>query len=460
MAAALRRVLVANRGEIAVRIVRACHDEGCEAIVAVSDADRESLAASVADGVVEIGPSSPSSSYLRLEQIIAAALLAGCDAVHPGYGFLSERPALAEACADHGLVFIGPPPDVLRRGGDKVQARAAAEAAGVSIGIGSNAVRTLDAAAESVDTIGYPVLLKAAAGGGGRGMVLVGDEQQLRERFDAASAEAEAGFGDGRLYLERFVERARHVEVQLLADEHGAIVHLGERDCSLQRRYQKLIEEAPAWVLSPAMRERITAAAVSLGRALGYVNAGTVEFLVDLEREEFSFLEINPRIQVEHPVTEMVTGVDIVRAQLQLAGGEPLHLAQEDVVVAGHAIECRINAEDPADGFRPSPGRIERLAWPTGANVRIDTHAFEGYLVPPDYDSLLAKLVVHGSERAVAIDELGAALDQMAVTGIDTNVDMHRAAIGHPDFRADRLDTRWMERTFLPEFERASSGSR
>ena len=460
MAAALRRVLVANRGEIAVRIVRACHDEGCEAIVVVSDADRESLAASVADGVVEIGPPSPSASYLRVEQIIAAALLAGCDAVHPGYGFLSERPALAEACIDHELVFIGPPPDVIRRGGDKVQARAAANAAGVPIGVGSGAVRTLDAAAKAIDTIGYPVLLKAAAGGGGRGMVLVGDERQLEERFDAASAEAEAAFGDGRLYAEWFVERARHVEVQLLADEHGSIVHLGERDCSLQRRYQKLIEEAPASVLTPALRERITAAAVALGRALGYVNAGTVEFLVDLEREGFSFLEINTRIQVEHAVTEMVTGVDIVRAQLRLVAGNPLDLAQEDVVVAGHAIECRINAEDPAAGFRPCPGRIDRLAWPMGANVRVDTHAFEGYVVPPDYDSLLAKVVVHGSERAVAIDELGAALDQLDVSGIDTNVDMHRAVIGHPAFRADRLDTRWLERAFLPEFERAFAGSR
>ena len=274
-------------------------------------------------------------------------------------------------------------------------------------------------------------------------MVLVGDERNSGNGSMPRRPKPRPAFGDGRLYLERFVERARHVEVQLLADEHGSIVHLGERDCSLQRRYQKLIEEAPARALSPAMRERITAAAVSLGRALGYVNAGTVEFLVDLEREEFSFLEINPRIQVEHPVTEMVTGVDIVRAQLRLAGGEPLHLAQEDVVMNGHAIECRINAEDPAAGFRPSPGRIDRFAWPTGANVRIDTHVFEGYVVPPDYDSLLAKLVVHGSDRAGAIFELGAALDQLAVTGIDTNVDMHRAVIGHADFRDDR----WLERT-------------
>jgi acetyl-CoA carboxylase biotin carboxylase subunit len=460
MAAALRRVLVANRGEIAVRIVRACHDEGCEAIVVVSDADRESLAASIADGTVEIGRSSPAASYLRLEQIIAAALLAGCDAVHPGYGFLSERAALAEACADHELVFIGPPPDVIRRAGDKVQARTAAEAAGVPVGVGSNVVCTLDAAAAAVGTIGYPVLLKAAAGGGGRGMVLVDDERQLRQRFDLASAEAAAGFGDGRLYVERFVERARHVEVQLLADEHGSIIHLGERDCSLQRRYQKLIEEAPARVLTPAMRERITAAAVSLGHALGYVNAGTIEFLVDLEREEYSFLEVNPRIQVEHPVTEAVTGVDIVRAQLRLAAGEPLDLAQDDVRVAGHAIECRINAEAPADDFRPSPGRIDRLAWPTGATVRIDTHAFEGYVVPPHYDSLLAKLVVHGSERAVAIEQLGAALDQLEVTGIDTNVDMHRAVVGHSDFRADRLDTRWLEQTLIPGLARALAGSR
>jgi acetyl-CoA carboxylase biotin carboxylase subunit len=460
MATALRRVLVANRGEIAVRIVRACHDEGCEAIVVVSDADRESLPASIADGVVDIGRPSPAASYLRVEQVVAAALLAGCDAVHPGYGFLSERPELAEACTDHGLVFVGPPADIIRRAGDKLQARAAAAAGCVPIGVGSAAVRSPVAAAGAADKLGYPVVLKAAAGGGGRGIVLVRDERELRERFHAASAEAEAAFGDGRLYVERFVERARHVEVQLLADAHGSILHLGERDCSLQRRYQKLIEEAPARVLSPGMREQIAAAAVSLGRALGYVNAGTVEFLVDLEQEEFSFLEINTRIQVEHPVTEMVTGVDIVRAQLRVAGGEPLHLAQEDVVVAGHAIECRINAEAPADGFRPSPGRIDRVAWPTGPHVRIDTHAFEGYVVPPEYDSLLAKLVVHGRDRAAAIDELDAALEQLTVTGIDTNVDMHRRVVGHPDFRADRLHTRWLERTFLPGFERALSGSR
>ncbi len=452
----IRRVLIANRGEIAVRIVRACHAEGLAAVVAVSDADVDSRAAHLADDVVHIGAPSPASSYLRVGQIVAGALLAGCDAVHPGYGFLSEQPALAEACADNGLIFVGPPAEVIRRGGDKVAARECARLAGVPVGAGSDAIADAHEAAQIAGRVGFPVLLKAAAGGGGRGMVRVADEAELSERFTVASNEALSAFGDGRLYLERFVEHARHVEVQLMADAHGHLVHLAHRDCSLQRRYQKVLEEAPASAVPSAMGERIAAAAVAIGRELGYVGAGTVEFLVDLDREEFSFLEVNTRVQVEHPVTEMVTGIDIVREQLRVAAGAPLSFGQGDVAIDGHTIEFRINAESPSSGFVPSPGRLTTWRPPEGPGIRIDTHAFEGYVVPPYYDSLLAKLIVHGSDRAQAIERAGPALDAFIVAGIETNIEMHRRILDHRDFVADTVDTRWLERVFLPEFERAA----
>ncbi len=449
----IRRVLVANRGEIAVRIIRACRAEGLEAVVAVSDADVDSLAAQIADGVVAIGAPSPASSYLRVGQIVAGALLAGCDAVHPGYGFLSEQPALAEACAASGLVFVGPSADVIRRGGDKVAARECARSAGVPVGAGSDAAISVEHAAQVAGGVGFPVLLKAAAGGGGRGMVRVADAAELAERYPVASNEALAAFGDGRLYVERFVERARHVEVQLMADAHGQIVHIAHRDCSLQRRYQKVVEEAPASAVPPAMRERIADAAVAIGRELGYVSAGTVEFLVDLDHDEFSFLEVNTRVQVEHPVTEMVTGIDIVREQLRIAAGAPLSFGQGDVAVEGHAIEFRINAESPTLGFLPSPGRLTTWQPPEGPGIRVDTHAFEGYVVPPYYDSLLAKLIVHGVDRARAIERAAAALDQFEVAGVETNIEMHRQILGHRDFIANTVDTRWLERVFLPDFE-------
>jgi acetyl-CoA carboxylase, biotin carboxylase subunit len=354
----LRRVLVANRGEIAVRIVRACRDEDIDAIVAVSEADKDSLAARMATDVVHIGPSNAGQSYLRVEQIVAAAIVTNCDAVHPGYGFLSERPELAEACATHELVFVGPTSSTIRRGADKIEARRVARAAGVPTGAGSDAVSGVDAALAVADDVGYPILLKAAAGGGGRGMVRVDGAGQLAARFGTASREADAAFGDGRMYVERFVENARHVEVQLLGDHLGNIVHLGDRDCSTQRRFQKLIEEAPAPSLSDDLRQRLADAAVAIGRQLGYRGAGTVEFLVDLDRGDFSFLEINTRLQVEHPVTEVVTGRDIVREQLRIAGGAPLRFGQSDVAITGHAIECRLNAESVGDGFVPSPGTL------------------------------------------------------------------------------------------------------
>jgi acetyl-CoA carboxylase biotin carboxylase subunit len=447
----LRRVLVANRGEIAVRIVRACRDEGIEVVVAVSEADRDSLAARLADGVVHIGPSSAAQSYLLVGQIVCAALLGRCDAVHPGYGFLSEQPALADACAANGLVFIGPGADVIRRGGDKVAARAAARRAGVPVGAGSDTVETLDAATQIAVDIGFPVLLKAAAGGGGRGMARVDDAGELAERFAVASNEALSAFGDGRLYVERFVENARHVEVQLLADTHGNIVHLGDRDCSLQRRYQKVLEEAPAAAVPATLHDRLAEAAVALGRELGYVGAGTVEFLVDLDRDEFLFLEVNTRVQVEHPVTEVVTGVDIVREQLRIAAGCPLSITQDDVVISGHSIECRVNAESVRSGFIPSPGRVVRWSPPDGPGIRLDTHVFTGYDVPPHYDSLLAKLIVRGIDRDDAICKLRAALAAFEVDGVDTTIELHRCIVDHPDFQADNVNTTWLERVLLPD---------
>jgi len=451
----LRRVLVANRGEIAVRVVRACREEGIEAVVAVSDADRDSLAARTATDVVHIGPASPSASYLRVEQIVSGALLAGCDAVHPGYGFLSERPELAEACGSNGLIFVGPTCDTIRRGGDKVEARRIARAAGVPTGAGSDAVSDAEAATAIARDVGFPILLKAAAGGGGRGMVRIDHAGELPERFAIASREAAAAFGDARLYIERYISNARHVEVQLLGDRYGNIVHLGDRDCSTQRRFQKLIEEAPATVVSPELHERLADSAVAIGRQLGYVGAGTVEFLVDLDRGQLSFLEVNTRVQVEHPVTEVVTGVDIVREQLKIAAGQPLTISQHDVSIAGHAIECRINAESVGEGFLPSPGRITGWEPPTGERVRVDTHGYLGYEIPPYYDSLLAKLIVGGRDRAGAIEAMSAALSAFRIDGVQTTLHLHRAVLSNPDFRRDVINTRWLEATFLPQFSRA-----
>ena len=446
----IRRVLVANRGEIAVRIVRACRQEGIEAIVAVSEADQDSLAARMATDVVHIGPASAAQSYLRVEQVVAGALLTSCDAVHPGYGFLSERADLVDACVAHGLIFVGPSADTIRRGGDKVEARRLARAAGVPTGAGSDAVTSADAALAVADDVGYPILLKAAAGGGGRGMVRVDCTDELAGKFATASSEADAAFGDGRMYVERYVQNARHVEVQLLGDHHGSIVHLGDRDCSTQRRFQKLVEEAPAAALSAELRQRLADAAVALGRQFDYRGAGTVEFLVDLDRSEFSFLEINTRVQVEHPVTEMVTGIDIVRQQLRIAAGQPLGFTQDDVAISGHAIECRINAESVGDGFLPSPGTITTWGPPTGEHVRVDSHVFAGYEISPYYDSLIAKLIVAGADRAAAIAAALHALEDFQIEGVETTRDLQRAVLSHDDFRNDVINTRWLESTLLP----------
>jgi acetyl-CoA carboxylase, biotin carboxylase subunit len=441
----VKRVLVANRGEIAVRVVRACRALGMESVVAVSDADRDSLAARLADRAVCIGPARPSASYLNSDALLATALGTGADAVHPGYGFLAENAAFAAACEAEGLTFVGPRSETVHAMGNKLAAREAARRSGVPLVPGTDSVASAADARAVAAAIGYPVLFKAAAGGGGRGIRIVHGPDDLEPAFRGAAAEAAAAFGDPTLYLERYVTTGRHIEVQVVGDTAGRVVHLGERDCSLQRRYQKVLEEAPAAAVPEHAREAIRRSAVLLAGAIGYRNAGTVEFLYDEERDEHYFLEMNTRIQVEHPVTEMVTGVDLVALQLRVAAGEPLPFAQDDVTITGHAIECRINAETPEEGFRPSPGRITRWQPPTGDGVRLDTHCFEGYVVPPFYDSLLGKLVVHGRDRAEALDRTRAALDGFVVEGVATTIPFHRWLLDQPDVVSGRFDTRWLE---------------
>lgn len=450
----MRRVLVANRGEIAVRIVRACFDEGIESVLAVSECDKNSLAAQLADSTVVIGPSQASESYLSVDRIVAAALYADCDAVHPGYGFLSERTDLVEACADHDITFIGPPAEVMRRSGDKLTARRTAAELGIPTGSGTAGLTTTEDAVAAADELDdYPLLLKASAGGGGRGMTVIRDRADIRKHFSRSSTEAERAFGDGTIYLERYVEFARHVEVQILADTHGNVVHLGERDCSTQRRYQKLVEEAPAVGLPPELLARVRSAAVDLAKGLDYVGAGTVEFLVDTERNDFVFLEVNARVQVEHPVTEMVTSIDIVREQLRVAQGHRLSFTQDQVTLTGHAIECRINAEDARNNFLPHPGKITGWVAPLGAGIRVDTYAFPGAEIPPFYDSMIAKLIVHASTREAATELMGRALAKLRVEGVPTTIDLHAALMANKDFRHSPVTTKWLENEFLPNWE-------
>ena len=453
----MRRVLVANRGEIAVRIVRACFDEGLESVVAASDVDRASMAARMADGVVVIGPSPARDSYLCVDRIIAAAKHSDCDAIHPGYGFLSERPELAEACEEEGITFIGPPASVMRRSGDKLRSREVAVSIGIPTGGGTSGLASLEeAVAAATELNAFPLILKASAGGGGRGMTIVRDIESLERGFDVSRNEAQVAFGDGTVYLERYVEKARHVEVQILADSLGHVVHLGERDCSAQRRHQKLVEEAPAVDLPADLVARIRQSAVDLCRELEYVGAGTVEFLVDVVRGDFLFLELNARVQVEHPVTEMVTGIDIVRTQLRIAQGEPLPFTQSDIVLTGHSIECRINAEDPRANFLPSPGTITAWVPPQGAGVRIDTYVQPGVTIPPFYDSMVAKLIVHAEDRPRALALMESCLARLVVEGVRTTRDLQRAIITNADFASTPVTTRWTEEIFLPEWESAS----
>jgi acetyl-CoA carboxylase, biotin carboxylase subunit len=437
----LRRVLVANRGEIAVRIMRTCRSLGIETVLAVSDADTGSLPARLADTTIRLGPA---ASYLDVGAVVRAAAAARADAVHPGYGFLSENPRLARACGDAGLVFIGPTAGQLDAVGDKLVARDHAIAAGLPV-VPGGAVDDVAQAAELAGQIGWPVLVKAVGGGGGRGLRLVREPAELGQAVERAMAEAGAAFGDPRVYLERFVRPGRHVEVQLLGDGQ-TVIHLGDRDCSVQRRYQKLIEEAPAPLLEDALRDQIRRAGVAFGHYLGYRGLGTVEFLVDAARGAFYFLEMNARIQVEHPVTEAVTGLDLVAEQISVAEGRPLRLAQNDVTITGHAIECRINAEDPAEGFRPSPGTVTRAVFPAGPGIRVDTHLQAGSQVPPGYDSLLAKLIVSGRDRTEALERLRSALTRCQIAGVATTKGLHAAVASDPEFARGGVDTGYLAR--------------
>jgi acetyl-CoA carboxylase biotin carboxylase subunit len=440
----IRRLLIANRGEIAARVIRTCTRLGIESVLAASDADLESLPARLADRVVRLGPADAARSYLDPAAVVRAAQAVEADAVHPGYGFLSENPSLARACAVAGIVFVGPTPESLEAVGDKLTARSHAVAAGLPVVPGGEAADLAGAEAVAAE-VGYPLLVKAVGGGGGRGMKLVAGPEHLAHTLDLAVSEAAAAFGDPRVYLERFVSSGRHVEVQVLGDGARAVA-LGDRDCSVQRRYQKLFEEAPAPLLSDALRAEMAAAALALAEHLHYRGLGTVELLVDRERGTFYFLEMNARIQVEHPVTEMVTGLDLVAEQLAVAEGRPLRLRQEDVVLTGHAVECRINAEDATLGFRPSPGRIDRVVLPVGEGLRVDTHVQGGSVVPPYYDSLLAKLIVHGTDRDDAVARARAALDLLRIEGVTTTVPVHQALLADPEFAAGGVDTTFFER--------------
>jgi acetyl-CoA carboxylase biotin carboxylase subunit len=439
-----RRVLIANRGEIAVRVIRTCRQLGIETVLAASEADLHSVPARLADRTLCIGPPAPAASYLNAEAIVAAAISAGAQAIHPGYGFLSENAVLARRCREANVVFIGPTEEQLVAVGDKLEARRHAIAAGLPV-VPGGPVSSAGEARRRAEEIGWPILIKAVGGGGGRGMKQVHDPSQLAETIELAMAEANTAFGDARVYVERFVTSGRHVEVQLLGDGH-TIIHLGDRDCSIQRRYQKLIEEAPAPHLSPALRARMHAAAVAFGQHLSYRGAGTVEFLVDTAREEFYFLEMNARIQVEHPVTEAITGVDLVAEQIAIAEGQPLRLAQKRVAFSGHAIECRINAEDYAKDFRPSPGTVTEAIFPAGPGIRVDTHIEPGSRVPPFYDSMIAKIIAHGADRAACLGVLKGALANCHIAGVHTNIGMHAAIVEESSFRRGGVDTSYFAR--------------
>src|SRR5436190_11464322 len=447
---AIRKVLVANRGEIATRVIRGCREQGIATVAVYSEVDREALHVLMADEAYAIGPPAPAESYLAIDTLVRVAKAAGADAVHPGYGFLAENASFADACAAAGLTFIGPPPSAIRAMGDKTSARRIAREMNVPMVPGTvDPVRGDDDARRVAREVGYPVMIKAAMGGGGKGMRLVRADAELEGALRMARSEATSAFGDGSVYLERYVEEPRHIEVQVLADAHGHVIHLGERECSIQRRHQKLIEECPSSFVDEGLRQMLGEAACRIAKAAGYVNAGTVEFLVDRERKYY-FLEMNTRLQVDHPVTEMVTGLDLVHAQLQVAEGAPLTLRQDDVRWRGWAIECRINAEDPFAGWLPSPGTITGLRPAAGPWVRDDSGAYEGCTIPRFYDTLISKLIVWGPDREAAIARMTRALDEYKVRGVRTTIPVLARIIAPPDFRAGRLSTQLLER-ILPQ---------
>jgi acetyl-CoA carboxylase biotin carboxylase subunit len=441
----MKKVLIANRGEIALRVIRACKELGIRTVAVHSTADRDSLHVKLADEDVCIGPPQGKKSYLDMRQILSAAVVTNADAIHPGYGFLSENPRFAELVGKAGIKFIGPSPEAIGRMGDKSQAKDAMKAAGVPTIPGSDGpVATLDEAREWAKVVGFPMIIKAVSGGGGRGMRVVRDLKELESQFPVATAEALSCFGDGRVYMERYFERPRHVEIQLLADSHGNVLHLGERDCSVQRRHQKLVEESPSPAVDDKIRQAMGKAAVKGAKAVGYENAGTMEFLLD-EDGSFYFMEMNTRIQVEHPVTELVTGVDLIRQQLLVAMGEELAFKQSDIKVRGHAIECRINAEDPSAGFRPCPGPIHALHVPGGMGVRWDSHIYAGYTIPPYYDSMVGKLIVHAPDRTQAIDRMVRCLDELVVEGPATTARLQRKILDSKGFRSGQFNTKFLE---------------
>jgi acetyl-CoA carboxylase biotin carboxylase subunit len=441
-----RKVLIANRGEIAVRVMRTCREMGIRTVAVYSEADRKSLHVRYADEARAIGPAPSSESYLRIDRILDAAQKSGAEAIHPGYGFLAENPEFARACAEARLVFIGPPVAAMELMGSKTASRRALLEARLPVVPGADRdLNSYDEVEGRAREIGFPVMLKASAGGGGKGLRLVNSPEELPSAYRDARSEAENAFGDPSVYLEKYLERPRHIEIQILGDQHGNLIHLGERECSMQRRHQKVIEECPSPLVDEAMRERMGETAVRIGRLAGYFNAGTVEFLVDRDRD-FYFLEMNTRLQVEHPITETVVGLDLVREQLRIAAGEKLRWRQEDVRLRGAAIECRIYAEDPSNNFFPSPGRIERLQTPRGPWIRSDSGVYEGWTVPLEYDPLLAKLVAWGADREEAVARMRRALGEYEILGIRTSVTFFRRVFEHPDFLAGRLDTEWIDR--------------
>lgn len=449
------KLLIANRGEIAVRIIRAARELGIATVAVYSEADQNALHTVLADEAVCIGPARSTDSYLNMNNIISAAIVTGAQAIHPGFGFLSENSKFATLCEEVGIKFIGPSAKVMDTMGDKINARAEMIKAQVPVIPGSDGeVYTADEALTIAEKIGYPVMLKASAGGGGKGIRKVERPEDLVTAFENASSEAQAAFGNGAMYMERVVYPARHIEVQILADQHGHVIHLGERDCSLQRNNQKVLEEAPSIAIGQTLRDKIGQAAVRAAQSVGYENAGTIEFLLDEARGEFYFMEMNTRVQVEHPVTEFVTGVDIVKEQIRIAAGEVLEVKQEDIQIEGHAIECRINAENPAFNFAPSPGTIQSLYLPSGGvGVRVDSAMYTGYTIPPYYDSMIAKVIVHGKNRFEALMKMQRALYELEIEGVTTNVDFQWELISDPRVVAGDYDTAYLMEEFLPKFQ-------
>ena len=442
------KILIANRGEIAVRIIRACREMGIKTVAVYSEADRDSLHTLLADEAICIGPAPSSESYLDMERIISATVAMKADAIHPGFGFLSENARFADLCEKCNIRFIGPSAEIIHRMGNKSEARKTMMEAGVPVVPGSKEpVYTPEEGLKMAENIGFPVMIKASSGGGGKGMRISRSAEDFEGNFNAAQLESVKGFSDDTMYIEKYIEKPRHVEFQIMADKFGNVIHLGERDCSIQRRHQKVIEEAPSAAISPELRKEMGETAVKAARAVGYVNAGTIEFLLD-KHKQFYFMEMNTRIQVEHPVTEAVTGIDLIKEQIKIAAGEPLGFSQEDVVIRGHAIECRINAENPEKHFMPSPGTITELHLPGGKGVRIDTHIYNGYKVPPNYDSMLLKLISYDSDREGAMAKMRSALGEIVIEGIDTNVDFQYEILNSEAYQKGSIDTDFIPKEF------------